>query len=111
MNKKPNLLPNIEDYFESINHNLPISILGLEQIEAAIIAKTKLDKNNSKIILCLFFQEIRNALLRKKKIDIRELGSFIISSPAVTSTKKRIFVKFTPKPKLVKKINEKYKKY
>jgi len=100
--KKPELLPDIEAYLEQ---NLPISTVGLERIEGAILAKTKLNEFNSKEILRLFFQEIRNELLKKSIIDFRSLGSFYISSPALTNNSKKIFVKFKAKKSLLRKLN------
>ena len=104
--EKPELLPDIEDYLESIDHNLPVSTVGLEHIEGSIVANTKLNEHDSKVILRLFFQELRNSLLRKNKVDIRSLGRFYISSPATSNNTKKVFVKFKPKKSLIKKLNE-----
>ena len=104
--EKPELLPDIEDYLESIDNNLPVSTAGLEDIEGAIIAKTGLNEHDAKVILRLFFQELRNSLLRKNKVDIRSLGRFYISSPATSNNSKKVFVKFKPKKSLLDKLNE-----
>ncbi len=107
--KKPQLLPDITDYLESIDHTLPVSTAGLERIRGAIVSKTKLNDFDSKIILRLFFQEIRNQLLRKSLVDIRTLGCFYISSPVTSDNSKKIFVKFEPKKSFTKKINARNK--
>jgi len=104
--KKPELLPDIEAYLDSVDHDLPVSTVGLERIEGAIIAKTKLNEFDSKTILRLFFQEIRTQLLKKSLVDIRTLGRFYISSPATSNNSKKIFVKFKPKKSLIKKLND-----
>ena len=104
--KKPELLPDIEDYLESIDNSLPVSIIGLEHIEGAILAKTELNEYDSKVVLRLFFQEIRNYLLRKNKVDIRSLGQFYISSPRTSNNSKKVFVKFKAKKSLIRKLNE-----
>ena len=51
-------------------------------------------------------EEIRNLLLRKNNIDIRGLGNFYVSSPAVSNNSKKVFVKFKPKKSLVDKLND-----
>ena len=103
---KPELLQDIEEFMESLDHNLPVSIDNLDHIVGAILSKTKLNEHDAKVIVRLFFQEIRNSLLRKNKVDIRTLGSFYISSPCTTNNLKKIFVKFKQKKSLKDKLND-----
>jgi len=102
-----NLLPDIDQYLESIDNNLPISVSNLIEIIESISANTGLKKETSEIILRLFFQEIRNCLLNKQVVSIRKLGSFLISSPVITKNSKKIFPKFKAKKSLIRNINEK----
>lgn len=104
--EKPELLPDVEEYLESIDFNLPVSIDNLEHIVGAIVAKTNLNEYDAKKVLRLFFQEIRNSILKKQKVNIRRLGSFYVSSPYTSNNSKKVFVKFEPKKSLIKKLNE-----
>ena len=98
-------LPDIEAYLESIDNNLPVTLQGLDSIVDAVTARTSLNNEAAKIVVRLFFQEIRHALLKNIKVTFRKLGSFQISSPK-SGNKIRVFVKFKPSPSLVKDINE-----
>lgn len=104
--EKPELLPGIEEYFESLDNNLPISTVGLEQVVGAVMAKTNLNEFDSNEIVRLFFQEIRNSLLKKSIVDIRSLGRFYVSSPKTSGNTKKVFVKFKPKKSLIRKMNK-----
>ena len=113
MNKKiaktpQNLLPDIEDYLETLDHGQPIIINEeLESIVNAMAAKSSLNKEQAKIVLRLFLQEIRAALLRGEIISIKHWGRLFVSSPRTTGNTERVFVKYKPTKSLLNKINDK----
>lgn len=106
MNKNiPKLLPNINDYLEDIGNNYPVSITGLDYLKEIILSKTNLNEEKCDKIIALFFQEIRNYIIRGKQVNLKGLGSFKLSSPK-SGTKKKIFVKFKPSKILIQRMNE-----
>lgn len=100
------LLPDIEDYLESISYGYPVSISGLERIRSAITSHTSLSDDTSAIVLRLIFEEIRRALLRGERVQLKRFGSFYVSSPKVSGNKQRVFARFRPSPTLKQKLNE-----
>lgn len=102
-NNEINYLPDIDDYLESIDDNLPIYINELEEIIENVAANSNLSKEQASIIVREYFQVIRNLMLRGHRVMLRGLGSFLISYKL---NKKRIFPKFIPCSNLKKKLNE-----
>ena len=98
-------LPGIEDHLAAHGAGQPIEVQELEHIVEAIEAYCGLTKEQSNRLLCLFFQEIRSAMLRGEIVDIRGLGSFFIASPSITSNTIKVFPKFTPKRSLLRRLN------
>jgi nucleoid DNA-binding protein len=98
--------PGIDEYLESIGHGFPINVDGLEEISTAISTKTGLSFEQSEIILRLFFQEIRHAIIRGDVINLRMLGKFLVSSPATTGNSRKVFVKFMPSNELLSRIRK-----
>jgi nucleoid DNA-binding protein len=98
-------LPNIEEYLASRGDGSPVEANDLDHIVDAVCAYCGFTKEQSQRILCLFFQEIRNAMLAGDIVDIRGLGSFFISSPKVTSNKERVFPKFKAKKSFSRRLN------
>jgi nucleoid DNA-binding protein len=99
-----NLLPDIDEYLDSIDNGVPVSILGLEDIVKTITAQTALTEEQSKVVLRLFFQEIRNSILRGDRVCLSKLGNFHVAGPATTGNKRKVFAKFTPSKKLLEKM-------
>lgn len=106
MSSESKYLPDIEDYLESIDDNLPVSAAGLDYITSKIVLKTGISEEIAEILVKLFFQEIRNKLLKNDIIILKGLGRLLVSSPATTNNKKKIFVKFEPTQSLVDKLNK-----
>ena len=99
-------LPGIEDHLAAHGSGQPIEVQELEHIVEAIEAYCGLTKEQSNRVLCLFFQEIRSAMLRGEIVDIRGLGSFFIASPNISSTAFRVFPKFIPKKSLLRRMGK-----
>jgi nucleoid DNA-binding protein len=100
-----NGLPGIEEYLASRANGYPIDISELDHISEAIVAYCGFNKDQSRRVLSLFFQEIRTFMLSGQSVDIRGFGSFFISSPKVTSNTKKVFPKFKCKKSLSKRLN------
>lgn len=98
-------LPGIEDYCASQGDGFPVEVSELDHIIDAIVAYTGLTKEQSARITSLFFQEIRTSMLKGDTVDIRGLGMFLVSSPATTGTRKKVFAKFKPKRSLLNRMN------
>lgn len=99
-------LPGIEEFLAARGDGCPVEVTELEHITDALVAYCGLTKDQSERILSLFFQEIRTAMLNGDVVDIRGLGSFLVSSPATTSNSKKVFPKFQPKRSLLKRLND-----
>lgn len=104
--EKPEFLPDIQEYLEQTDNSKSISTTGLDELIYKMVATTGLEYDSAKIIVKLFFQEMRNAALRGQVVSITDFGKFFVSSPKVSKNKKRIFVKFKPHSKLSRKMNE-----
>ena len=102
---KPNLFHDIDDYLESIDDKFPITEDGLEEIIDKLVLRTGMRRFLASTITILFFQTIRNKLLRNNSIILKGLGKFYVSSPLSGSSKKKIFIKFEPAKSLIKKMN------
>jgi nucleoid DNA-binding protein len=98
-------LPGIEEFLASQGDGCPVEVPEVQHIADALVAFTNLTKEQAQRILALFFQEIRSAMLNGEVVDIRGLGSFLVSSPSTTSNAKKVFAKFQPKRSLVKRLN------
>ena len=99
------LPPDIEEYLEHIDDNVPVEIRGNEELVAKVIANTGLNTESARIIVQSFFQEIRNQVLKGNPVIIKSLGKLSISSPQ-SGTKKKVFISFKPFKNLIRKINE-----
>lgn len=99
-------LPGINEYLESVDSSSAISSKGLEEMVFNVRAKTGLAPDVCSAIVSYFFQEIQNEVLRGNVVTIKGLGKFVVSSPKVTSTKERVFVKFIPYKSLIRKLND-----
>ena len=99
-------LPDIEAYLESIDNSAPVDISELDNIVETVMARTGLDKITAETIVRLFFQEIRNAMLRGEKVTLRRFGAFYIASP-IHGNKQYIFPKFKPYKKFIERLNGK----
>lgn len=99
-------LPGIEEYLETADNKKSVSSKGLEEMVAQIQIKTGLDQKTSSTIVEMFFQEIRNSILRGETVTIRGLGKFFISSPNSSNNKRRVFPVFKPYKKLINDLND-----
>lgn len=99
-------LPGIEEFLSSKGDNLPVEVNELDHLIDAVIAYTGLTKDQSIRILSLFFQEIRSLMINGDTVDIRGFGTFLISSPLTTKTRKKVFAKFKPKKSLLNRMNK-----
>ena len=100
------LLPDINSYLESLDNKQPVSVQELDHLIDIVVAKTSLNEDAAKVVVRLFFQEIRNALLRNECVTLRGLGNFQVSSPNSSGNKIRVFPKFKPSPLLVRRLND-----
>jgi len=96
----PELLPDIEEYLESVDENAPVSPKGLDELIYKVRASTGLSKDTCSILITLFFQEIRNQMLRGNIISLKGFGKFLIAKRS-----KKIFPKFKPSKWLKNKLN------
>lgn len=103
--EKPDFLPGIQEYLEQADNSKSVSASGLDDLIYKVVATTGLEYDGAKIIVKLFFQEMRNAALRGDMVFISDFGKFFIASPKIGKNKKRVFVKFKPHAKLLKKLN------
>jgi len=67
------LLPGITEYLESVDDNISVTSAGLEELVAKVQASTGLNEESSAIIVKLFFQEIRNQILKSNTIMLKGL--------------------------------------
>lgn len=98
--------PDIYQYLETLQNSKSVSIKGLDDIVAKVRAQTGLSQETCAEIVRLFFQEMRNSMLRGDIVTIRGLGKLYINAP-VNGSKKKVFPKFAPYGKLLKMANEK----
>ncbi len=102
-------LPGIEEFLASQGDKLPVEVQELDQLTDALVAYTGLTKDQSVRVLSLFFQEIRTSMINGEVVDIRGFGTFLVSSPATTKTRKKVFAKFKPKRSLLNRmINDRH---
>lgn len=99
------LPPNIEEYLENIDDNVPVEIRENEELVAKVIANTGLTPESAKIIVQSFFQEIRNQILKGNTVIVKSFGKLSISSPQ-SGTKKKVFISFKPFKNLIRKLND-----
>lgn len=104
--KIENFLSDINTYLETADNSKSVSSRGLDDFVLKICTKTGLKKNISSVIVAMFFNEIRNSMLRGDVVTIRDLGKFFISSPNTSKNKTRVFAKFKPYKKLLKRMND-----
>lgn len=98
-------LPGIQEYLSANGSGQPIEISEVDHFADAIVAYCGLTKEQSQRILMLFFQEIRSTMLQGDVVDIRGLGSFLVSSPATTKNSKKVFPQFKAKKSFIKRMN------
>jgi nucleoid DNA-binding protein len=98
-------LPGIEEFLAAQGDGHPVEVAELEHIVDALVAYCGLTKEQSQRILSLFFQEIRASMLKGEPVDIRGLGTFLVSSPLTTANKRKVFAKFRPKQSLIQRMN------
>ncbi len=99
-------LPGIEEYLETADNKKSVSSDGLEDMINLIQIKTGLNQKTSKTILEMFFQEVRNSILRGETVTIRNLGKFFVSSPNSSNNKRRVFPVFKPYKKFINNLND-----
>ena len=102
-NEKEQLPPDINEYLEITDDNMPVDIRGNEELIYKVVASTGLDFESAKIIVQSFFQEIRNQTLKGHEVMIKSFGKLSISGPK-NGTKKKVFVKFKPFKNLLRKL-------
>lgn len=105
MENKIDFLPDIFQYLEQADNGKSVSPRGLEELIYKVHASTGIRVEASSAIVKLFFQEIRNAILRGDSVLLGGFGKFSLSSPKISKNKKKIFPKFKPYKKLIKKMN------
>jgi nucleoid DNA-binding protein len=98
-------LPGIEEFLAAQGDGHPVEVAELPHIVDALVAYCGLTKEQSQRILSLFFQEIRTSMLKGCPVDIRGLGTFLVSSPLTTANKRKVFAKFKPKRSLIQRMN------
>jgi hypothetical protein len=100
-------LPDVEVYLKNRQYKSPIDPNLLETITDKIAASTLLNKEQAKEVVSHFFEEVRSSLLFGHVVHLQKLGKFLISSPALSGNKRRVFIKFKPMKSLTRKLNEK----
>lgn len=101
----PNFYPDIEEYLESTTNKKSVSSKGLDELVYRVRAATGLDYDIAQQIVRLYFQEIRNAMLRGDVVALKGLGKFFVSSP-LHGNEERIFPKFEPYKSLADRLNK-----
>jgi hypothetical protein len=101
----PDFYPDIEEYLESTTNKKSVSSKGLDELVYRVRAATGLDYDVAQQIVRLYFQEIRNAMLRGDVVALKGLGKFFISSP-LHGNKEQIFPKFEPYKALSDRLND-----
>ena len=96
------LLPGIDEYFETTTTSISVSSFGLDELIAKIRCSTGLSFEAVNIITRLFFETLRNEMLKGNIIVIANFGKFLVASPKNKSSKKRIFAIFKPFKKNVR---------
>lgn len=99
--------PGIEEYLEDIENSSTITLSELDDLVDYVYAKVDLPKDSCKIIIKSILNEVKNCLLRGDKFIFANFGSLFISSPKVSKTAKKVFVKFKPAKLLLYKLNGK----
>lgn len=99
--------PDIDQYLENTENKKSVSIQGLEELVFKLQAATGLTQEASNAIIKLFFQEIRNAILRGEIVFLSGFGKIFMSSPKNSKNKNRVFPKFKPYKNLIRKLNDK----
>ncbi|HVI41602.1 MAG TPA: HU family DNA-binding protein [Anaerovoracaceae bacterium] len=106
MTDKPvEFLPDISQYLEQLESTKSVTAKGLEEIIYRMHASTGISKEACMIVIKIYFQEIRSAILRGDKVVLAGLGKFILASPKNSGNKKRVFPKFKPYKTLIKRMN------
>lgn len=99
---QPKFLP---DIFKLINESCPVSLENEEEFIEKIAIKHDLPIETAKIIINLFFEEMRNFILDNKKVIIPKWGTMYISSPVTDGNIKRVFPKFKLSEQIKKEFN------
>jgi len=84
---KEKLLPGIKEYLDANDNNLPVTSENLEELIFKVVAGTGMSYDQSEATVRLYFQELRNELIKNKIITIAKLGKFMI---------KKYHIKFIP---------------
>lgn len=95
------LYEDIYNYLESISSVKSVTIKYLDELVRTIHANTDLSKENCALIVKIFFQEIRNAMLRGELVNLPQLGKFSIRC----SSNDLLFPRLSVVKNLRKKIN------
>lgn len=96
----PEFYPGINEYLENTENAKSVKSKDLEELIFKIRAYTGLEYDIALKIVVLYFQEIRNAMLRQDSVILADLGKFYIS-------KKKFTPKFKPSKNIICKLNEK----
>ena len=97
---KPDLLPGIEEYLESIDYNFPINVKELEELTLILCARSGLPKKSAEILLRTFLSEMRNQIIKGNTVMLKRLGKM----RAVCSKNNHVRVKFSPAKRITKKL-------
>jgi len=97
-------LPDLDDWLDLTGRGNPVEVDELSHIKRNLSSKLGFTDEEAERVLSLFFQEIRNLMLRGKTISINNFGSFFVSSPKTTGNKKKTFPKFKPSKNLLNRI-------
>ncbi len=88
--QESDFFPGIEEYLDNINDNSDINLKNIEELIYIVRSKTALSYEQCEIIIKEIFTNIRNEIIKKNKIVLKNLGTFYIGK------NKRIYFK-TPK--------------
>jgi nucleoid DNA-binding protein len=95
------LLPDIENYLESIDDDKPVDIKNLKELILKIRTYTGISVLASELIVKEFFQQIRNEIIKENSIELAKLGRFY----SVKKNRNKI-VKFKLAKRILTKLNE-----
>ena len=97
--------PDIHEYLEGVQNKKSVTVKDLDEMVLKVRAETGLPRELCSEIVKHCFQEMRNDMLRGEQVTLRGLGRLYIASPK-TGSKKKVFPKFEPYDKLLRKIND-----
>ena len=102
----PDFYPDINEFLEITDNKWSIKPDGLEELIYRLCAYTGLEYDICSRLVCAYFKEIRNSMLRGEAVGLKNFGSFLMVSPK-TGSSRQIFPKFKSSKEFSRKLNGK----